>query len=88
MEREQTLTWFHDQGPDTWRGFCKQCGSSLFWDIGHSNDRLSVAAGTLDDSDTLTTIGHIYLSEAGGYHQVNDELPHFEKGSGGKLENK
>ncbi len=87
MESENTLSWFHDQGPDTWRGFCNQCGSSLFWDIGRSSNRLSVAAGTLDHSDGLTTIGHIFMSEAGSYYQVNDELPRFERGSGGKLEN-
>lgn len=87
MEKQQTLSWFHDEVPDTWRGFCNQCGSSLFWDLGEKSNRLSVAAGTLDDSDTLTTIGHIFLSEAGGYYRVDDELPHFDNGSGGKLEN-
>lgn len=87
MESRESLSWFHDAGPDTWRGFCAHCGSSLFWDLGKHSSRLSVAAGTLDDSDTLKTVGHIFLSEAGGYYQVDDELPHFDKGSGGKLEN-
>ena len=86
MESELTLHWFHDEGPNTWRGFCGECGSSLFWDMGEGSSRLSIAAGTLDDSDTLTTIGHIFLSEAGGYYQVTDELPCFDEGSGGELE--
>ncbi len=88
MDSDQTLRWFHDRGPDTWRGFCSQCGSSLFWDMGDKSSRISVAASTLDDSDTLTTIGHIYLSEAAGYYQVEDNLPRFDKGSEGQLENK
>ncbi len=86
MERDDGLRWFHDKGPDTWRGFCATCGASLFWDMGELSNRLSVAAGTLDDSDSLTTLGHIYLSESGGYYDVQDGLPQFEKGSDGHLE--
>ena len=87
MENEDSLQWFHDEGPDTWRGFCQRCGSSLFWNMGKHSERISVSAGTLDDSDTLTTIGHIFLSEAGRYYQVEDGLPHFTRGSDGQLEN-
>ena len=83
---ERTLQWFHDESPDTWRGFCNCCGASLFWDARDGRDRMSIAAGTLDDSGTLKTIGHIYLSEAGNYYQINDALPTFETGSGGALE--
>ncbi len=87
MENAETLSWFHDEGPDTWRGFCNRCGASLFWDMGKDSSRLSVSAGSLDDSDTLTTIGHIFMSEAAGYYHVDDGLPQFDKGSDGKLEN-
>lgn len=83
---EQTLQWFHDQSPDTWRGFCSRCGASLFWDARDGNDKISIAAGTLDDGSSLKTIGHIYLSEAGNYYQISDALPAFETGSAGALD--
>jgi hypothetical protein len=88
---KQSLKWFHDQSPNTYRGFCGHCGASLFWqavDLNHlaSNNKIAVSAGTLDSGHGLITIGHIYVSEAGEYYQIEDELPQFEKSSGGKLE--
>lgn len=75
---EQSLRWYHDRSPDTYRGFCGECGASLFWDARDGRDRMSVSAGTLDASHGLRTIGHVYLSEAGDYYQINDDLPQFE----------
>ena len=83
---QKSLQWYHDESPDTYRGFCNQCGSSLFWDAKDGRDRISIAAGTLDDSDDLKTIGHIFVSEAGSYYRIDDGLPQFETGSAGKLE--
>lgn len=84
--RQETLQWYHDRSPDTYRGFCNRCGASLLWDARAGRDRISVAAGSLDDSADIETIGHIYLAEAGGYYSVDDGLPRFEQGSGGALE--
>jgi len=39
---------------------------------------MSVSAGTLDAGHGLRTIGHVYLSEAGDYYEINDDLPQFE----------
>lgn len=83
---EHTLQWYHDESPDTFRGFCKRCGASLFWDARDGHGKMSVAAGSLDDSCNLKTIGHIYVSEAGKYYEINDALPCFETGSAGVLE--
>lgn len=84
---EKTLRWYHDRSPDTYRGFCDQCGASLFWDNAKDGrDKMAVSAGTLDASHGLKTIGHIYLSEAGDYYEISDDLPRFEYSSGGTLE--
>lgn len=86
LVEQQTLQWYHDNSPDTYRGFCNQCGASLFWDARDGRGRISVAAGTLDDSDDLKTIGHVYVSEAGAYYRIEDGLPQFETSNAGELE--
>lgn len=74
-----TLKWYRsvkDETPDVHRGFCSECGSSLFWDP-RGTDRLAVAAGSLDEPTGLKTLGHIWLDQAGDYYQVTDNLPKF-----------
>ena len=81
-----TLQWFHDASPDTYRGFCNRCGASLFWDARDSRKRISVAAGSLDDSGSLQTIGHVFVGEAGSYYEISDDLPRYDQGNAGELE--
>ena len=86
LTRQQSLKWFHDKSPNTWRGFCGECGSSLFWDARKGDSKISVSAGSLDASHGLRTIGHVYVSEAGDYYEIGDQLPQFEKSNAGELE--
>jgi hypothetical protein len=81
-----TLQWFHDASPDTYRGFCNRCGASLFWDARDGGKRISVAAGSLDDSGSLQTIGHVFVAEAGSYYEISDGLPRYDQGNAGELE--
>ncbi len=83
--RRETLRWYHDESPDTYRGFCNRCGASLFWDARDGKGKISVAAGSLDDASGLKLIGHVYVGEAGRYYQIDDALPRFESGSEGAL---
>lgn len=52
------------------RGFCGECGSSLFWQPADV-DRVNIAAGTLDRPTKLRIVGHWYTHQGGDY----DELP-------------
>lgn len=81
-----TLRWYHDESPDTQRGFCNRCGASLFWKPRADAATISVSGGSLDDSGTLRLVGHIFLAEAGRYYQVDDALPCFDAGSGGAFD--
>ena len=40
----------------------------------------------MDDAGGLRPIGHVYVSEAGQYYEINDYLPQFETGNDGALE--
>jgi hypothetical protein len=57
------------------RGFCADCGSSLFW-VPQDGDSTSIAAGTLDRPTRLQTVGHWYTHQAGDYYELPaDGLP-------------
>lgn len=61
------------------RGFCAECGSSLFWDA-PARDTVSIAAGTLDEPTGLRVSGHVYVSQAGDYYELpDDRLPRSER---------
>ncbi|MCY1077275.1 GFA family protein [Archangium lansingense] len=54
------------------RGFCGECGSSLFWDE-EGAPKMSICAGTLDAPTGLTPKAHIYLGSQGDYYEVPDD---------------
>jgi hypothetical protein len=61
------------------RGFCAECGSSLFWDA-PARDTISIAVGSLDEPTGLKTIGHVYVSQVGDYYELpEDGLPRNER---------
>ncbi len=53
------------------RGFCGDCGSSLFWKPA-DGERINIAAGTLDRPTGLRVAGHWYSHHA---HDDYDMLP-------------
>lgn len=62
------------------RGFCGECGSSLFWDA-PARETVSIAAGTLDGDTGLRVAGHVYVSERADYHDLPDDgLPRHDRG--------
>jgi hypothetical protein len=67
------------------RGFCGECGSSLFWDP-PGRETISISAGTLDDDSGLRIVSHWFVSQAGGYYEIpNDGLPHHAGSGEGEL---
>jgi hypothetical protein len=81
--QHDTLRWTDSPDSDARarRGFCGECGSSLFWDA-PAHETISIAAGTLDDASALRVEGHIYVSQAGRYYELPDDgLPRRALGS-------
>jgi len=67
---------------DARRGFCCECGSSLFWDA-PARDTISIAAGTLDEPTGLRLLGHVYVSQTGDYYELpEDGLPRSQRLTG------
>ena len=70
---DRSLEWFRSSD-DAHRGFCRDCGSSLFWRP-VDDDRVSVMAGTLDDTEGLTAEKHIFVADKACYYSLTDGLP-------------
>ncbi|MEJ7742051.1 MAG: GFA family protein [Nocardioidaceae bacterium] len=74
----ESVGWFtaEGDGPRPRRGFCSECGASLFWDD-PGRLTIGIAAGTLDVPTRLRSMGHVYVSQASDYELlVDDGLPH------------
>jgi hypothetical protein len=71
---ERGLRWIVSPHSDAGarRGFCGECGSSLFWEA-PGRETISIAAGTLDDPAGLRAVGHIYVAQAGAYEAIADD---------------
>jgi hypothetical protein len=68
------------------RGFCSECGSSLFWDA-PARDTVCIAAGSLDEPTGLRIRGHVYVSQTPDYEQLADDgLPRYERLAGAPTE--
>lgn len=73
IEPTDSLRWYRASDIAR-RGFCGNCGSSLFWQRDGS-DIIDVAAGAIDPPTGLTLLGHIFVADKGDYYQIADGLP-------------
>lgn len=70
---DDTLKWY-SVTPGMRRGFCGACGSNLFF-APLSGERISIAAGTLDQPHGLKIAAHIFAAEAGDYYRIEAGVP-------------
>ena len=78
---ERGLRWI-DSPDSVWdakRGFCAECGSSLFWQVPDSGD-VSIAAGCLDGSTGLRTTHQVWVDSAGDYYEVDERITSHRQG--------
>ena len=79
------LTFTQGAGHLTWyvssdfarRGFCKTCGSSLFWQADRDEaqkDQIAIAAGSINDLKGLQISKHIFCCFKGSYYEICDDL--------------
>ena len=67
------LKWYRSSAQAR-RGFCSECGATLFWE-GDGRDTMSIAAGTLDEPTGLATALQIHVASAGDYYAVDASTP-------------
>lgn len=77
IEGAEALTWYGASDVAR-RGFCRGCGSVLFWK--HNElDTISIMAGSFDKPTGLSAESHIFVGDKGDYYAIYDGLPQFEK---------
>jgi hypothetical protein len=67
------LAWY-ESSPEASRGFCRTCGSNLFWRP-HGRDVTSIMAGTVANPTGLRISHHIYVDDKPDFYEICDGLP-------------
>lgn len=81
---ESSLRWVASPESDSHarRGFCAECGSSLFWDAPAARS-VSISAGCLDEPTGLVVRAHVYVSDVPDWYALPDDgLPRHARLSG------
>jgi hypothetical protein len=83
--KEADLTYTQNSGlkwyaSSDWakRGFCGECGSSLFYKAIDSDD-INIAAGSFPNPTGLKPGRHIFCADKGDYYEIANDAPHIEK---------
>ncbi len=76
IEGDESITWYR-ASPVAERGFCKVCGSTLFWKMSDL-DHCAILAGSVDSPSGLKMSKHIYVESKGDYYDITDGLPQYE----------
>jgi hypothetical protein len=67
------LAWFASSS-EAARGFCKRCGSSLFWKP-NDGSRISVLAGSLEPPTRLKIGMHVFVADKSDFYEICDGAP-------------
>ena len=79
IEGSENITWYHSS-QKVRRGFCKTCGSSLFFDPldQDKHDWIGISLGAFDGPTDTKLALHIFVAEKGDYYELEDGLPQNE----------
>lgn len=71
LVKDGGLSWYRSSDRAR-RGFCRVCGSGLFWDpLGE--ERIDVTAGSLDEPTGLKADRHIFVESKGDWYEIGDD---------------
>ena len=71
------VTWFASS-EHVRRGFCSNCGSTLFWDP-IQRDSIAIAMGAFDTPTQTHLKKHIFVADKGDYYEIADGLPQNQR---------
>ena len=77
VDGSESITWY-EASDFARRGFCRACGSALFWKP-REGAYTSVLAGLFDPPSGLKGECHIFVADKGDFYEIADDLPQFEQ---------
>jgi len=75
VQGEDRVKWYRSSDKVR-RGFCGECGSTLFWDP-DGYDWIAVAMGAFDGLTRTRLAMHIFVEEKGDYYEIEDGVRQF-----------
>ena len=73
FDEQRGLAWYQSSNFAR-RGFCRDCGSSLFWQR-NGDDVISITAGAFDEPTGLSTAIQIFTEDRGDYYPFDTSIP-------------
>lgn len=72
---DASLAWYQSSA-DARRGFCRNCGSVLFWENVNA-DTVSVMAGGIDGPLGVGVEAHVYVDDKGDYYEISGDARQY-----------
>ena len=76
LTKSDALRWY-DSSTKARRGFCLNCGSSLFWQSNANPSFFDISLGAFDDDTLFELDAHIFVDDKAPYQVVPDNAPQF-----------
>ena len=74
FDADDALKWYRSS-EDGERGFCSECGSSLFWRSPGGGNDMAVSVSTLPDDHGLEVMEHIWVDDQPDWYAFADDTP-------------
>lgn len=69
---------FHESSPGEHKGFCSECGSSLYTKFDADPEWLGFPLGTLDTDPGVRPRRHVFVGSKAPWFEITDDLPQSE----------
>ncbi len=74
----ENVKWFRSS-EQVRRGFCRKCGSTLFWDAQlEGYEYIAIAMGLIDGPSETKLSRHTFVNDKGDYYELDDGVPQSE----------
>jgi hypothetical protein len=74
VTQEQQLRWYHSSG-DAQRGFCRQCGSTLFFQSERWPGEMHIVRSNISGDIEMPPSAHVYWESHASWFEFDDPLP-------------
>lgn len=73
------LIKFYESSPGEHKGFCSNCGSSLYTKFDQNPEVLGVPLGTLDTDPQVKATKHVFVGSKAPWFEITDGLPQHKE---------